>query len=385
MRILQITPFYPPSLGGTQYFVQGLSRGLIRRGHEVDVLTINTETVEPLETDSEGINVRRCALNASYYRGLVSIEFALRLLKAEDFDLYHVHVPYALGLELATVASRRNRKPLVATHHGQGIRGDPLYTLIAGSYSLFSRAISLRGPHCIIFLTQSYADSLWLPRAVRRRVRIVRTGANISSFSPDHDGACVRRRHQIGEEVPLVLFVGSLRAGNQYKGVGHLIRALPEVKRRVKNVRLMIVGGGRLLPELKELASHLEITDAIVFTGSVKNDLLPRYYSAADTFVLPSIAGPENSPVVVFEAMASGKPVVASGLPGVCEIVQHEETGLLVPPRDINALAAALVRVLTDPDFRSSAGRKARARAKGHSWDHCAAQMETIYKELVHG
>jgi glycosyltransferase involved in cell wall biosynthesis len=384
MKVLQITPFYPPSLGGVQYFVRGLSRALRRGGHDVDVLTINTEDVEPVKTDSEGVSIRRCALSASYYRGLISVEFAQRLLEARGFDLYHVHVPYAFGLEVAVVASRRNRKPLIATHHGQGIRGDPLYTLIAGSYSLFSRAISLRGVHRLIFLTRSYADSLWLPGTVRRRIRIVRTGADISSFSPDHDGLSVRARHRIREEVPLVLFVGSLRAGNQYKGIDYLIRALPEVKRTVKDVRLMIVGGGRLLAELKALASQLGLDDAIVFTGAVRNDLLPGYYSAADTFVLPSTTGPENSPVVVFEAMASGRPVVASRLPGVCEIVQHEETGLLVPPKDVSALAAALARVLTDSDFRSNAGHKARVRARGYSWDHCAAEMDTVYRELVH-
>jgi len=383
VRILQITAFYPPSQGGIQYFVQGLSRGLARRGHDVDVLTINTEDVEPLETDSAGIDVRRCALNASYHRGLISVEFGLRLLEAKFYDLYHVHIPFALGLEIAAVASRRNQKPLVATHHGQGIQGDPLYTLVAGSYSLFSRAVSLRCTHCIVFLTQSYADSLWLPRTVRRRVRIVCTGADILNFSPDHDGSSVRRYYQMNEEVSLVLFVGSLRAGNRYKGVDYLIRALPEVKRVVKHVRLMIVGGGSLLVEFRELARRLELNDTIIFTGPVENALLPSYYSAADAFVLPSIHGPENSPVVVFEAMASGKPVVASRLPGVCEIVRHEETGLLVPPGDTSALTKALVRVLTDSDFQLNAGRKARARAERYSWDHCAAEMEKIYQELI--
>jgi glycosyltransferase involved in cell wall biosynthesis len=305
------------------------------------------------------------------------------MMGAKPYDVYHLHIPFPLGLEIALVASKKNQKPLVATHHGQWTRGAPLYTLIASSYNLFSRAISLRGVDCPIFLTSSYADSLWLPRAVRRRVQIVPTGADIHSFSPDLDGSQIRRRYQLDDGAALALFVGSLNASNRYKGVDYLIRALPEIQKTVRNVRLMVVGGGPLLKELQDLTRQMGLDDTVVFTGPIANSLLPDYYAAADVFVLPSIRGPENSPVVVFEAMSSARPVVASRLPGVREIVRHEETGLLAPPGDIEALAAALVRVFTDHDFRASAGRKARARAEGYSWDHCAAKIETIFQELV--
>jgi glycosyltransferase involved in cell wall biosynthesis len=384
MKILQISAFYPPSLGGTQYFAQALSRALVHRGHSVDVLTVNTENAAVSEVDSIGVNIRRCKLDASYHRGLISSDFAARLMKAQSYDLYHVHIPFALGLELAVLASRRNRKPIVATHHGQGIQGDLLYTLIAGSYSMFSRAITFRGAHCLIFLTQSYADSLWLPGAVRRRVRIVRTGADISGFSPNGDGSGVRQRYGMGDGTPLLLFVGSLRSGNRYKGVNHLIWAMARIVEELREARLMIVGGGELVPELEELTQQLGLEDSVVFVGPLDNSLLPEYYAASDVLVLPSIpGGSENSPVVVFEAMASGKPVVASRLPGVCDIVQHQETGLLVPPGDSDALARALVKVLVDDEFRSTAGRKARSLAENHSWDQCAAEMETIYRKMI--
>jgi glycosyltransferase involved in cell wall biosynthesis len=384
VRILQITAFYPPGLGGIQYFVQSLSRALAGRGLGVTVLTINTEDMAPLERGADGIEIRHCKLDVSYHRGLFSAEFAARLLQARGYDLYHAHIPFPLGLEIAAASAWRNRKPLVTTHHGQGTRGGSLYTLLATSYSLFSRALSLRAVDCPIFLTHSYADSLWLPEVVRRRVRIVRTGADITTFVPDGDGAAVRGRYGIGTGVPLLLFVGSLHPGNRYKGVDYLIRALPEVARAVPDVRLMIVGGGGLLPELQELVGQLGLDGRVVFTGRVENASLPAYYAACDALVLPSIpGGSENSPVVVFEAMASGRPVVASQLPGVDEIVQHEETGLLVPWAEPEALAAALARVLGDPQFRSAAGRKARARAERYSWDHCAAEMEAIYRELI--
>lgn len=384
MRILQVTAFYPPSLGGVQFFVQRLSQSLARRGNEVDVLTVNTEGVRSYERCSDTMTLRRCHLDASYHRGLVSTELCRRLMAAKSYDLYHVHVPFPLGVEMAALASRRNGTPLVATHHGQGIQGDPLYVVVAGSYSVFSRAVSFRALDRLVFLTQSYADSLWLPQRVRRRVRIVATGADISRFSPTRDGSGVREQYRLSPEVPLVLFVGSLRAGNDYKGVDHLIRAVPEIRRLVPGARVMIVGGGDLLRQLKEQARQRELNGIVVFTGPMANEKLPEYYAAADLFVLPSIpGGSENSPLVLFEAMASGKPVVASRLPGVCEIVRDGETGLLVPPAEPQKLAVAVARLLDDETFRSEAGLTARAAAESHSWDNCARRMEGVYRELI--
>jgi phosphatidylinositol alpha-1,6-mannosyltransferase len=178
--------------------------------------------------------------------------------------------------------------------------------------------------------------------------------------------------------------VGSLAAGNRYKGVDTLIEALPEIRRRVPGVRAMIVGGGELLVELKARARQLGVAGTVVFAGSVQNDRLPEYYAASDVFVLPSVpGGPENSPLVLFEAMASGKPVVASHLPGVCEIVRDEETGLLVPPGQPDELAAAVIRLLTQDSFRSQAGLNGRSVAERYSWDDCAARMEEVYAELT--
>jgi glycosyltransferase involved in cell wall biosynthesis len=384
VRILQVTAFYPPSLGGVQFYVQRLSQSLVRRGHEIDVLTVNTEDARSYERCSDTTNVIRCHLDASYHRGLVSTELCRRLISAKSHDLYHVHVPFPLGVEMTVLASRRNSTPLVATHHGQGIRGDPLYALAAGSYSLFSRAVSFRGLDRLVFLTQSYADSLWLPRPVRQQVVIVPTGADVSRFSPAQDGSEVREQYGLGPEAPLVLFVGSLRAGNGYKGVDHLIRAVPAIRRLSPGARVMIVGGGGLLPKLKEQTRQMTLDSTVVFTGAIDNARLPQYYAASDLLVLPSVpGGSENSPLVLFEAMASGKPAVASRLPGVCEIVQDGETGLLVPPAEPDEIAAAVARLLNDDGFRLAAGRRARAAAERYSWDDCARRMEAIYRELI--
>jgi glycosyltransferase involved in cell wall biosynthesis len=385
MKILQITAFYPPSLGGIQLFVQSLSKSLVEIGHQVDVLTINTEYVVPEEITPHGIRIQRCKQDFNYHRGLFSLEFFFRMLASRAYDIFHIHVPFPYGLEVAVLSSKLSGIPIVATHHGQGLHGNIMYTAIAGSYSIFSRVISFRLLNTIVFLTRSYAQSIWLPNGLRQKIRIVPTGADLDTFLPARNGYQIRKKYAVPESSPLLIFVGHLGKTNRYKGIDILIKALNKVLKEVEDVKLLIIGGGDWLPELKSLSRKLNLEDAIIFAGPVENQFLPDYYAAADVFVLPSLRGPENSPVVLFEAMASGLPAIASDLPGVNEIVRQEETGVLVEPRNTLELSAAIVRVLLDTDFQSSAGKKARIFAERYSWDQCAQDMKILYRELING
>lgn len=381
MKILQLTAYYPPDIGGIQIFVQNLSRALVNRGHDVDVLTVNTDFASSFETTCEGINVRRCQLDSHLYRAVISREFSRRLFQARAYDVYHIHIPFHFGLETAVMAAKRNGTTLIATHHGQGLDGSFIYSAIARTYSWLCQAVSLRFVDCPVFLTESYKRSLWLPDAVQRRTKIVRTGTEIRSFGIEVDGSPIREKYQIGADDPMILLVARLHRANRYKGVPYLLQAMTNVLQHINNAKLLVVGDGELLPELKQQAMELHLAHAVTFTGAIDNSELPAYYAATDVLALPSISGPENAPVVVFEAMAAGKPVVASNLPGVCEIVEHERSGLLVPPKNVEALADALVQMLSDSAFRSRAGEHGRSLVRNYTWDTCAMNMETIYGE----
>lgn len=383
MKLLQITAYYPPSLGGIQTFVQRLSQYLADRGHKVDVLTVNTDRAAPEEVTPHGVRVIRSPLDFHLYRAVLSRSFVKRLMNASGYDAYHIHIPFHVGLETAVLAAGRHKTPLVATHHGQGLRGSLLYSMMARSYSWFSRTLSLRGVDVPVFLTESYAQSLHLPDAVQRRMQIVRTGAEVQQFSAGGRGTAVHQKYNLTPNDPLILFVGYLGKSNRYKGVDYLLQAFVQVRQQIANARLMIVGDGDWVPDLRQLARKLQVADRVIFAGAVENRLLPDYYAAADLFTLPSISGPENSPVVVFEAMASARPVVATTIPGVRDIVKHEETGLLVPPKDVAALAGALIRVLRERPFQQQAGQRARQLTEQYTWSHCAERMEEIYRALL--
>jgi glycosyltransferase involved in cell wall biosynthesis len=203
----------------------------------------------------------------------------------------------------------------------------------------------------------------------------------VHDFSIDVDGEEIRQQYGITRRDKLILFVGNLSPGGQYKGVDVLIRAISIICKDLRNVKLLVVGGGELIKSYSELSASLGITENVIFAGPVDNSVVKYYYAASQIFALPSISGPENAPLVVFEAMASGKPVVATSLPGVVDIVVNNETGILVPPGDERALANTLYQLLMDDESLNRFGLNGRKVAEKYTWKNCAQEMKKIYME----
>ena len=383
MKILQITPFFYPSIAGIENYVYNLSNSLAKRGNNVGILTINTESVKKEEIIGGNISVHRCSLNIKYHKGLVSFEFIKKMLNAKDYDLYHIHMPFPFGLETTIFASKINKIPLIVTHHGEPTKSAFLYSIINSLYSKFYRNISLSFIDKLIFTTKSYSESLRLPERIREKIQIVKLGVDAQRFSSQNNGVMIRKKYGFTDEDKIVLFVGRLTIHNRYKGVDYLIKALNKIKNRNNNVKLVIVGRGELVSELKELAKQLKLEKEVIFATSVRDEELPYYYATCDVFILPSISGPESFGIVLLEAMASGKTAIASDLPGVRDIVDDGITGLLVPPKDPDALADAIIYLLENEGIREKMGKNGRERVKGYSWDKIAEETEKVYERLV--
>jgi len=148
----------------------------------------------------------------------------------------------------------------------------------------------------------------------------------------------------------------------------------------------VITGGGDLTEtlRLRRLAYRLGVHDSLIMLGHVSHEKMPHVYSISDVVVLPSLR--EGTPLVLLEAMACGKPVVATRVGGIPEIVKHGENGLLVRPKDIEGLSKAILTLLEDPDLREEMGKKARRRAvKEFDWDIKADEVIRVYKEVLQG
>jgi len=203
--------------------------------------------------------------------------------------------------------------------------------------------------------------------------RVVPDGSRLPKELPAFEGP---------HSPPRVYYIGQLYP---WKGVDVLVEAM----RHVNDAELVIVGG--LPPEpdldrLKSLASSLSLEDRVRFRGFVPPPELPVESANADLFVIPLLDSTTarlfTSPLKLFEAIASGRPVVASDLPSIREILTHEENALLVPPGDARALAAAIERLLRDPAFSARLAARAFEDAKAYSWDRRAETISSLLESL---
>jgi glycosyltransferase involved in cell wall biosynthesis len=180
---------------------------------------------------------------------------------------------------------------------------------------------------------------------------------------------------------PLVLTVGRMASKT---GFDVLLAALPELLARSPETHWVLAGAGDRLEEWRRKAEAMAGGKRVHFPGAVLRDALPDLYRAADLFVLPAVhdarGNVDGLPNVILEAMATGLPVVASGISGIPLAVADGETGILVPERDPAALAAALAALLADPDRRRALGRSGRRRAVAElTWDAVARRYRQAY------
>jgi phosphatidylinositol alpha-mannosyltransferase len=184
---------------------------------------------------------------------------------------------------------------------------------------------------------------------------------------------------ELSDGRPNVLFVGRLE---KRKGLSHLLRAWGRVQTAFPAARLVVVGGGGGLEHYRKFVGQRS-SDGIVFTGQVSDEDLPRYYQTADVYCAPS-TGQESFGIVLLESMAAGCPIVTTSIPGYREVVAHGKQGLLVPPKDADALSSALIRVLGDQSLRARLGEAGRVTAAEYDWQKVGADVLDYYVEAMH-
>lgn len=192
----------------------------------------------------------------------------------------------------------------------------------------------------------------------RDRVSVIHNGVPAADPAPPEAVSSLRRELGIREETKVVGLVANLN--RRVKGGRFLVEAAKRVLQRSPDVQFVVAGSGDLIPSLRELATEAGVEDAMTFVGYRED--IDTFYRMMDVSVLPSLA--EGLSITLLESMNHGVPVVATSVGGNPEVVQHGETGFLVPPRDSRALARRIVQLLHQADLRSEMGESARERVR---------------------
>lgn len=295
---------------------------------------------------------------------------ARRLHREWQFDLVHLHFPDPMSHAAALALPRSI--PIVISWHSDIVRQKRLRIL----YRPFERRILRRAAAVVVGTPAHFSSSQVLPGAgVQHKLARVPYGVDFSRFAaPGPRAAQIRQR--FGERIVL-----ALGRHVYYKGFEFLIDAMAGLP----DVRLLLGGEGPLTAELRERAASRGVSARVHFLGRVPDEELADHYFACDVFCMPSVEPSEAFGLVQVEAMACARPVVCCELHnGVTYVNRHDSTGLVVPPRDAEALAAALRRLLGDAALRRRLGQAAAARVRGEfSLEAQSGAMLEVYRRVA--
>jgi len=388
LRILQVTPsFYPAwAYGGIPRCAYELCRCLTQRGDEVTVWTTDVfdgdRRLPEQETTVDGIVVRRfwnvsnsLAYDRQLYLPLGIWGAAARDL--EEFDILHIHSHRHLMEAVVARAARKRGLPYVFTGNGT-VPAIERYILAKKVLdSLGARALLRHAAACVAVSRAEIPDYTSIGVA-ERRVRIIPNGIRLEEFAQLPPRGAFRRARGLGD-CPLLVFVGKI---TPRKGVDVLIRALAHLPAETR----LIVAGNFMMPAepIHNLVRDLGLQDRVEFPGLLLGDDRNSAYVDADVVVYPSTD--EIFGLVAAEALMCNTPVVVCDDSGCGELVRDAQGGLLVPYGDPQALAAALGRLLADPDQRRRLAEVGRGFVVNNlSWERIAADTHTLYSQVLSG
>jgi len=376
VKVAIVSPYDWQHPGGVNSHVRVLAEELRARGHEAHILAPSSEPVDdpgitvvgrPVPVATSG-TVVRIALNPRLGRQIHEI------LEREQFDVIHLHEPMMPVLPIHVLRQARSASPrsvIVGTFHARRDGGNRLYAYSRRLLKRWFREIDGKiavSPPAAQYVSQYFPGYY----------NIIPNGIDIPHWErpelPPYEEYAGTTN---------ILYVGR---AEKRKGLGVLIRAFGIVNARNPETRLIVVGPDSRSRRRFERTVANQRRRGIIFASGgpdgVRYSDLPRYHRSADIFCSPA-TGNESQGYVLLEAMAAGVPVVASNIEGYASVITHERDGLLARPRDPNALADALTRLVRDEGLRTSLAEQGRVRVEFYGWPRVAQQVLSYYERLL--
>lgn len=385
MRIVHITPYFPPHVGGTETLVNEIATWQCKLGNSVIVLTSHSPTEAPLnETTSNGVHILRLPTREIFERP-ICWGIGNALSRIGRVDVINLWTPFPLADSVALGYAKKRAVPLVTTYVMDAIMNDVLGSRLLGRigtrvYNQFQTSFVVKKSRLVISLNRTYACiSRFLSQVPEDRIRIVYQGTDTHRFQPqESDYGPLNEFKSAGYVILLAL--GRLVP---YKGLDILIRAFKEASESREKTYLAIGGKGPLDRALMRLTKSLNLVDKVGFLGYVPDQDLGDLINSSDIVVSSAVNNLENVPIVILDAMACGKPVIAADVGGAREQVENGRVGIVVPPKRIDKLASAMERLIENRGLREQYGREARRYAESISWSEIAKGTLLIYEEAI--
>ncbi len=383
--------------GGTGTYVRNMCIALAARGHDVHAIVRQRDN-SPLFERVDGVSVHRVVapgppvLYSPLYFWRARQKF-IELHRAAPFHIVQGNLPMmsTWGLRIA------NLPPVIETVHctvEEELRAIGQRSLRRLNLNeILTRCLAPVIRHRERYLLQRAHYVIAVSKGLKReliehnnypaeRVDVISNGIDYARFAKaaGEDTTGLRKRLGIASDDRVILYLGRLM---ERKRAIDLVRALPRILQRVPNARLVIVG--KRNPNalrIEQMARELGVEERVILVDHVPYREVPAYYALADVYCLPSAY--EGFPFTILEAMAAGTPVVASCIPGIDEQIVPDETGLMHPVGDIEAIAQHVLRILQDRQLADRLASAARRLVEEHyNWDVIGSRTEQAFASVI--
>lgn len=382
-RICLVTHFFPPHVGGIEKVSYEQSKRLTEFGYEIDVLTskIKGQNERPAKgirvfayptlNLAERIGVPYPVLSFKAYRNFVQL--------IKKCDLVHAHGHVYMSSYMAGKVAKKYKKPFIVTQHNTFIDYQSILNILEHLNDLTVGKSVLKCADRVIVVSKKTMEYVLKLGADKSKTSVIYNGVDTDYFHPMNKEES-RKKLGLPKNRKIILSVRRLVYKN---GLDTLIESVPLLTRDHPDLLFVVAGKGPSRKLIEDRVKELGIDANIKLTGFVPDRLLPVYYDAADYFILPSASG-EGLPLVLLEAMACGLPVIATTVGGTPEIIKHMKNGVLVPPRNPEAMAETMAKLLSEERLGPAIGEEARRIVEDRfTWEENLRQLQDIYKKVI--
>ena len=387
MKILIASDLHYPTINGVATFSRNLAKGLASRGHEVLVIAPSQTGKRSEEMDGNYKIIRTQSVPFPFYQNFrISLNPARevrKIIEAFDPDVIHIQMLMWIG-QAAMKHGNKVGIPIVSTNHAMPENLMDNLVLLAPVSRPINYILKAYGARFhskadyVTMPTQSAIDMFNAGNRLAAPLEAVSNGINLSEFTPGVAPKSIYEKHAIPENAPVVTYVGRLDAE---KHLPVLLKAFAEVKAKVSDAHLVVVGDGTEFTSLNALAWELGISESASFTGRIDDDELRAIHKLGTVFCMPSPA--ELQSIATLEAMASGQPVVAVDAGALRELCQNDRNGFLCEQDDVEAVSAGIIKILKDATLREKMSKESLAIANTHDLCTTLDRFEEIYTDLI--
>lgn len=374
IRITVVASYFYPKIGGLENYAYNLARTLHMSGdYQLSIVTSNHESDEYREETIDGMKVYRLPIWFKISNTPINLAWywtVKRIFALEQPDIVHVHAPVPYLPDLAVLAAKH--RPVVLTYHsGSMLKGRQPADFVIGAYENIFLPALFRRANAIVAISQAFVKQKFPQYA--NKTYFIPTGVDLARF----------RKTPLPTTTETVTYVGRIEHTSSWKGIEQLLQAMVLVVKHRPGAVLELVGGGDAVEHYRARAGELGIGSSVIFSGPQVGQAIVAAYQRTNVIVLPSTSDAEAFSITLVEAMASGRPIIGTNIGGTPQVIENGKNGLLVPPKDPEALANAIERVLGDKVLATALVEYGSRKAEGFSWDIQSKKYSDLFKRLI--